>query len=94
MTATEIKAIADEVNQENIDRADADLDHVEIEILESAKEGSYSLDYTFVPNTDFSRVNEIRNQLIGLGFDVEITEGVGDDKDCLVLEIDWSKNIL
>jgi hypothetical protein len=92
MTADQIKAIADEINQEQLDRADADLDHVQIEILESAKKGQYGLDYSFIPDTDFSRVNEIRNQLLGLGFDVEITEGENPGKKCLVLAIDWSKD--
>jgi hypothetical protein len=92
MTAEEIKAIADEINKEQIDRADADLDHVQIEIIESAKKGLYGLDYSFVPDTDFSRVNEIRNHLLGLGFDVEIIEGENLNKNCFVLSIDWSKD--
>ena len=44
MTSEEIKKIADEINHENIDKADADHDHVQIEILERAKNGDYSLD--------------------------------------------------
>jgi len=92
MTAEEIKAIADEINQEQIDRADDDLDHVQIEILDSAKKGLYDLDYSFVPDTDFSRANEIRNQLLGLGFEVEIIKGENLDKNCFVLSIDWSKD--
>lgn len=91
MTADKIKAIADEINQEQLDRADADLDHVQIEILESAKKGHYSLEYSFVHNMDFSRVNEIRNRLLGLGFEVEITEGQNSGKKCFILNIDWSK---
>jgi len=92
MTADNIKVIADKVNQEQIDRAESDLNHVQIEISESAKKGHYSLDYSFVPDTDFSRVNEIRNQLLGLGFEVELEEGVNSGNKCLVLSIDWSKN--
>jgi hypothetical protein len=92
MTAKEIKTIADEVNQDNIDRADSDLDHVQIKILETAKKGFYSLEYLFVSNTDYSRVNEIRNQLTGLGFEVEISIGQNLGDDCYVLNIDWSKN--
>lgn len=92
MTADEIKAIADEVNQEQLDRAEADLDHVQIEIFESAKKGQYDLEYSFVPDTDFSRVNEIRNQLLGLGFEVEIMEGGNLGEKCFVINIDWSKD--
>lgn len=92
MTVDQIKAISDEINQVQLDRAHADLDHVQIEILECAKKGQYGLDYAFVPDTDFSRVNEIRNQLLGLGFDVIITEGENLEKKCFVLAIDWSKD--
>jgi hypothetical protein len=92
MTAEEMKEIADEVNQDNIDKADSDLNHVQIEINESAKKGNYGLDYSFVPDTDFSIVNEIKNRLIADGFDVEISTGENMGKECLELNIDWSKD--
>ncbi len=92
MTAVVIKEIADKVNQEEIDKVDADFDHVEIEILESAKRGEYSLDYHFLPEVPYARINEIKNRLLELGYDVAIIIGANEGMDCFVLEIDWSKN--
>jgi len=92
MTAEEMKKIADNINQDNLDKADADFDHIEIEILNSANNGNYNLEYSFVPDIDYSVVNEIRNKLIGTGFEVEITKGQNLGGECFVLNIDWSKN--
>jgi len=91
MTSTEAKETADNVNQHNIDRADADLDHVLIEIQEAAKKGDYGLDYSFVPEKDYSLVNQIRNSLSGLGYEVEIKKETENGQDFYTLEIDWSK---
>ena len=91
MTADEAKEMADGVNQEHIDRADGDLDHVQIEISERAARGEYGLEYTFDPSKDYSLVNEIRNQLDEAGFEVEISGG-DSPSEGYTLEIDWSKN--
>jgi hypothetical protein len=92
MKAEEIKAIADEVNQANLDKAESDINHVQIQILEAAKNGNYGLDYSFIPETDYSVVNEIRNHLLALSFIVEISDGPKLGGNSYVLTIDWSIN--
>lgn len=82
MLASETKEIADNVNQIDEDKIDADLKHIEIEIYESAKNGNYSLDYEFQSNKSYGEINEFRNRLISNGYEVEIKNNI--------LSIDWS----
>ena len=82
MDATEIREIANNANQIDEDKIDADLKHIEIEIYESAKKGNYSLDYEFVTNISFGEINEFKNQLSDKGFEIEINNKT--------LSIDWS----
>ena len=82
MHATEIKEIANQANEVDEDRIDADLKHIEIEIYEAAKKGSYSLDYEFLPLKNFGELNEFKNRLLNNGYKVELNDNT--------LSIDWS----
>lgn len=90
MTSDEAKKLADEFNRDNIDKADGDLDHVLIEIQESANKGSYSLEYGFHSSKEFSLVNEIRNQLLKLGYKVELENKSDSGQNSISIIIDWS----
>jgi hypothetical protein len=93
MTASEAKELSDKVNADHIDHADADIDHVFIEIQVATERGDYKLEYTFVKDVDYSLVNEIRNQLSGLGYEINILETKHEGKDTYTLDIDWSKEV-
>ena len=82
MNASEIRLLANNTNQVDEDKIDADFDHVEIEIYESAKNGNYSLNYEFLPNKSFGEINAFRNILLSQGYDVEIENNV--------LSISWA----
>lgn len=87
MNAKEMLDLADELNSNLFDKADADLDHVEIEILECAKMGNYSLEYEFLPEYDPKKIIYIVRNLEEKGFNVEVIE-----KESFVLNIDWSRS--
>ena len=88
MTSAEAKSIADNVNQAHIDKADGDLNHVLIEVNNSAENGEYNLRYGFHQSKDYSLVNEIRNQFLELGYEASIEDGLNNNYDLI---IDWSK---
>jgi hypothetical protein len=90
MTSDEAKKMADEFNRDNIDKADGDLDHVLIEIQESANKGNYNLEYEFHPSKDYSLVNEIRNHLLKLGYKVELEDNNNSEENSFSINIDWS----
>lgn len=48
MNAKEMPDLADELNSNLFNKADSDLDYIEIEILECAKMGNYSLESEFL----------------------------------------------
>jgi len=84
MTAYEAKAIADKINKDYIDKIDIELSPILSNIQSKAELGQYHLNYFYIEKGDYNLKNDIKNQLIKLGFKVEITN--------TSLSIDWSND--
>jgi hypothetical protein len=92
MTAEEMKTIADDANEKELETFEADWKQVRNEILESAKSGSYELYYYFKPDQKQCVVYEIRNELVAAGFEVEFSVAKKENDKVYLLTIQWSKD--
>jgi len=84
MTAKEMNQLANDFNQALFDKADADIDHIEIEIEQEAKLGGYYLEYEFIPGYNLVKVKYIKTYLEENGYKVELLQG-----ENYTIIIDW-----
>ena len=93
MTPKELKEIADTVNEPIISTyMDRDpLGPIFIEMQNAAEDGEYSLDYIFLADVQYCVVLTIANELIELGYEVEIIlEKDSNNEQSYGLSIYWT----
>lgn len=91
ITAQEAKTAADHANARLIREAQADMEDIFKQIRNAASLGLYKASHSFMMGKTFPLVNETRNQLTELGFDIEITEVPGTNGKHYVIDISWAK---